>query len=524
MGWASGLQAGMRLGETIRQAQLERDLAEEAKKYKVTEGAYGPELGSNIEQLRGLQQQNPELANQYEPAIAELQRRQGLTAPDYSVSSGGQNFATMQEAQRGVSQARTQGLADVYRGYGQIDKASEMEARAQQQELASYGLSKARREEATENKILDVDKRSSEYLTKRLTNADGTMRTADATDLVAQVQNRAVLLNEAGLGREATKALQDWQGIAVNTMQLQKGQRENDLQVAVGALATSGDLGPARAFYDKYVLDGAKVTDLKQNKDGSITVSRVRDDGVKLPDEKLASVQALVAGLNSFRDPMALYNYSQDQFKNNLQIRQVAATERSAAASEARAAAADKLTGAQVDFYKARTQALQQPVLSEAQVTARAKEMLKSRQINPDTNKPYTIQEATDFIKSGGRDPVMEKLDAVLGGSGVDPFAPTAAPAASAASATPVSGPALTRMGTGERNPFVDASGRPLVAAPAGAAAPITRVPGAVAETVQQGLSSAQANYINYLQSKIDSKQPLTADEAFRARQFGLTK
>jgi hypothetical protein len=79
-------------------------------------------------------------------------------------------------------------------------------------------------------------------------------------------------------------------------------------------------------------------------------------------------------------------------------------------------------------------------------------------------------------------------------------------------------------MGTGERNPFVDASGRPLMSAPTGGAAPITRVPGAVAETVQQGLSSAQANYINYLQSKIDSKQPLTADEAFRARQFGLTK
>jgi hypothetical protein len=291
-------------------------------------------------------------------------------------------------------------------------------------------LRRGQREEDTENKILDVDKRSSEYLTKRLTNADGTMRTADATDLVAQVQNRAVLLNEAGLGREATKALQDWQGIAVNTMQLQKGQRENDLQVAVGALATSGDLGPARAFYDKYVLDGAKVTNLKQNKDGSITVSRVRDDGVKLPDEKLASVQALVAGLNSFRDPMALYNYSQDQFKNNLQVRQVAATEASAKAAQSRAEDARELTkankgliDARIANLEARTKALgEAPPLSEAQVTARAKEMLKSRPINPQTKKPYTITEATEFIKSGGRDPVADALDRALGGN-IDPFA-----------------------------------------------------------------------------------------------------
>ncbi len=152
MGWASGLQAGIRLGETIRQGQIERDLAEEAKKYKVTEGAYGSELGSNIEQLRGLQQQNPELANQYEPAIAELQRRQGLTAPDYSVASGGQNFATMQEAQRAATPMRTAGLADVYRGYGMEDKASELESRALQGRAAALQVGKLEREDTAETR------------------------------------------------------------------------------------------------------------------------------------------------------------------------------------------------------------------------------------------------------------------------------------------------------------------------------------------------------------------------------------
>ncbi len=440
MGWASGLQAGMRLGESIRQAQLERDLAEEAKKYKISE--YNPEqanlnsaIDAAIQRKTGLVAGGDGMAPTQIPeqmdtsaGLQSAARAARTATPQYSF--GDQTFATMQEAQQAIAPLRTAGLADVYRGYGMEDRASQLEAQAQQQQLTGLQLRRGQREEATENKILDVDKRSSEYLTKRLTNADGTMRTADATDLVAQVQNRAVLLNEAGLGREATKALQDWQGIAVNTMQLQKGQRENDLQVAVGALATSGDLGPARAFYDKYVLDGAKVTNLKQNKDGSITVSRVRDDGVKLPDEKLASVQALVAGLNSFRDPMALYNYSQDQFKNNLQVRQVAATEASAKAAQSRAEDARELTkankgliDARIANLEARTKALgEAPPLSEAQVTARAKEMLKSRPINPQTKKPYTITEATEFIKSGGRDPVADALDRALGGN-IDPFA-----------------------------------------------------------------------------------------------------
>ena len=151
MGWAEGLNAGINLGNVIKQGMLQQDLAEESKKYRVTEGATG-DMSSNIEQLRGLQQQFPEQAAQYEPAIAELQRRQGLTAPDYSVASGGQNYATMQEAQRAAAPMRTQGLADVYRSYGQIDKAEELTARAQQQQLTGLQLNKAQREDDAETR------------------------------------------------------------------------------------------------------------------------------------------------------------------------------------------------------------------------------------------------------------------------------------------------------------------------------------------------------------------------------------
>lgn len=155
MGWAQGLQAGIQLGNVVKQGFMQQDLAEEAKKYRVTEGATG-DMSENIAQIRALQEQNPEQAAQYEPAIAELQRRQGLTSPDYSVASGGfdggKNYATMQEAQRASAPLRTEGLANVYRGYGEVDKAEELMARAQQQQLTGLQLNKAQREDVAEDR------------------------------------------------------------------------------------------------------------------------------------------------------------------------------------------------------------------------------------------------------------------------------------------------------------------------------------------------------------------------------------
>jgi hypothetical protein len=114
---------------------------------------------------------------------------------------------------------------------------------------------------------------------------------------------------------------------------LTTAQRNDDLGRVATALA-AGDLKPAQAFYDKYVLDGAKVTGMQTDpKTGAITVSRVRDDGVKLPDTKINSVNEMLATLNSFKDPLSLYNYSQNEFKNNLQTRQVAAAEKTANAT-----------------------------------------------------------------------------------------------------------------------------------------------------------------------------------------------
>jgi hypothetical protein len=165
MGWAEGLNAGINLGNVIKQGMLQQDLADEAKKYKVTEGAYGTGLSENLQHVIGARDQalqglgenaTPEqiqqVHEQYTPAMAELSRRVGLSAPDYSVNSGTQNYADRQAAEYAASQARTAGLADVYRSHGQVDKAEELTARAQQQQLTGLQLSKAKREDEADTR------------------------------------------------------------------------------------------------------------------------------------------------------------------------------------------------------------------------------------------------------------------------------------------------------------------------------------------------------------------------------------
>ena len=153
MGFAAGFQVGasaVERGLKMREEDaLKRNLAQEAGRYNVTEGAYGPGLQENIQQLQGLREQDPAQAAAYDQAIGELTRRQGLAAPDYSVASGAQNYGTRQEARQAAAPMRTEGLAGVYRQAGMIDKADELEARAFDQQR---GIAREARDVAREGR------------------------------------------------------------------------------------------------------------------------------------------------------------------------------------------------------------------------------------------------------------------------------------------------------------------------------------------------------------------------------------
>lgn len=155
-GLAGGFGTGLQFGQAMRQRRMEDDLAQEAGRYGVTEGAYGEGLGQNLQQVIGLRdqalqqlnegaslrgeevtpEQRQQVLDQYTPAMSELSRRVGLQGPDYSVASGPTNFATRQEARQAAAPLRAEGLAGVYRQYGDVAKADELEARAFDQQRA----------------------------------------------------------------------------------------------------------------------------------------------------------------------------------------------------------------------------------------------------------------------------------------------------------------------------------------------------------------------------------------------------
>lgn len=361
--------------EAIAGAKQARDLARESARYDITEGAYGPELGENVQQVIGMRdqalqglgegatpEQRQQVLDQYTPALTELSRRTGLQGPDFSVGSREANFGTRQEARQAAAPMRAEGLSNVYRQYGDVDEADKLEARAfeqqrslaqetraqaqfkTQQEVADLQLGKARREAATTAKLEAVDTESADWLTTRLTDAEGNRRAPTMDDNTAMLQHRVTALQKAGLPEQATAALRDFQGIAVNQITLDEKARNSQLGGVAAAIA-QGDLGPAVAFYDRYVLDGAKVTNMTTNpKTGAITVNRVRDDGTALPDKVIkGGANELLAALNSFRDPMALYNFSQNEFANNLKLQDLglkrSALERTKAEDDAKPSA-----------------------------------------------------------------------------------------------------------------------------------------------------------------------------------------
>lgn len=332
MGWAAGLQSGLQIGNALKQGQLRDALAEESKKYNVTEGAFGQGLQTNIDQLRAMQQENPDQAQQYEPAIAELTRRVGLTAPDYSVNSGGQNYASMQEAQQAVAPLRTAGLANVYRQHGDIAEAENLGARAQQQQLAGLQINEATRKDVLAKKTEGLDKDYGDWMSKRLVGEDGSYRAPTFDDNIAGAQYRASQFIKAGLPDQALAQQKDFAQAASAQIQLQDHVRRQAIDSTVSRLS-SGDLEAAKDFYHKFVPDGANVTNVVKNKDGTISVERETLAGQKLPPTTLPSVKSLMQSIVGMADGKAVLAYAQQEFDNNVKLQTLDVQRKSANAT-----------------------------------------------------------------------------------------------------------------------------------------------------------------------------------------------
>lgn len=174
------------------------------------------------------------------------------------------------------------------------------------------------------------------WFKSRLSNPDGTAREATVDDHLAASQFKAAKLASAGKMDQAGQIMKDYNSQAYLKIQLESAQRNEALGTAAAALA-AGDFGPVKGFYNRFTPDGAQVTNIGRGKDGSIVIERATDDGRPLPPATMKDTGQILAALNTFKDPMALYNWSQNEFRNNLAIK----ADNRAAAAAGRAAAAD---------------------------------------------------------------------------------------------------------------------------------------------------------------------------------------
>lgn len=228
------------------------------------------------------------------------------------------------------------------------DSANRMqrEEKADAQNDQRFAWDKARNErdirqgdqaEKDQGILRDVDQQTADWFKGRLKNADGTDRAATVDDHLAASQFRAAKLTEAGKVSEAGKVIADHNAQALVKIQLDSAQRDQDLAKTAAAL-NAGDLGAVKDFYNKYVPDGARVTNVTRDATGHINIERETMDGRKMPPTVMKDTGQMVSALASFKDPMSLYNWSQNEFRNNLALR-----------ADARAGAAEGRAQAEFD-------------------------------------------------------------------------------------------------------------------------------------------------------------------------------
>lgn len=198
-------------------------------------------------------------------------------------------------------------------------------------------LLKANQADADEEAIRGADAATSEWLQNRLRGEDGTTRTGTVDDHLAASSFRAMKLAEAGRLNEASQVYRDYAAQSMIKLQMEGAEREQALGKASAALA-AGDLDGVKDFYNRFIPDGAHVTSVTRGKGGQIVIERETSDGRKLPSTVMKDTGQLASALTAFKDPMAIYNYAQNEFRNNLAVR---ADNRAAAANSREQAAFD---------------------------------------------------------------------------------------------------------------------------------------------------------------------------------------
>jgi hypothetical protein len=212
---------------------------------------------------------------------------------------------------------------------------------AQGQTLHGLNLAQAQRvdraaqqTEADDNAMREIDAQTSAAFKSKITNPDGTTRQVTPDDLLAITHEKANLLAQKGFIKQATALSDQYAAGALMKLKTEQAQREAALKNI-----QPGDFKAVASYYNKFIPDGAQITEIVPGKDGALLIKRTNNDGSALPDQKLdKGWPELSAMLQQTVDSTSMAQFSAQEFRNRLALR----ADARGAAAEGRAATKDK--------------------------------------------------------------------------------------------------------------------------------------------------------------------------------------
>lgn len=224
-----------------------------------------------------------------------------------------------------ISEARQQALAGIHERYGDSETANRIRSGITQNKLAVSQIKQAEAQDRQTKRAEELQAKSdlvnqdvANYTKKYATNPDGTERALNYDDQLHLGQYQASKLVSAGLLDDANKLAAQNMQFAANKIHIETAERKKALGAATAA-AAAGDLSGIKNFYNKFIPDGAQVTNITTGKDGKIYADRVHVDGTKLPTKEFKNVHELVAAAQSLDNPEAALNFANNALHQDLQ-------------------------------------------------------------------------------------------------------------------------------------------------------------------------------------------------------------
>ncbi len=488
-GLQGGFQTGMQLGQAMRQRRMEDELARAyglTPQEQLAREATPAELSRAQAEAQALQQQDiaefgltPQEAQQYAPAMPTQGAR--VAMPTYRLGTQTFERAPTQEQ---IDSARMRAAADVYGQFGDAARREELMRGLRQEERAATAEKRAQTGFETQQKEAGLRIGEAERRVSEQRNYDAFLQSLTPDDSEAVIRQKATA---ARLTPAQTRSfVADQLGVDKGFMEQVATRIESKLQKAGNSLTKLRDLYNSDPDFDDKTdmrfstgRNGAVTVEFVDKESGRVVnggqfnnaalavefLQKSATDaknigtwalGVQTKEQAIAASKASEASSRSTVDynRMRVEGLSKDSATRG----KLLDLEEQYAALTPAEQMGDKGRGL-IQRYNmlaagpGKTVALgaapktERPALTEAQTQTIAGNMVKNREVNPDTGKAYTREEATAFLKGGGVSQFQRDSDA-LKSVLPDVFSqPTAAaPAAQTAPARTPRAPAVDPM------------------------------------------------------------------------------